>query len=216
MYDIILLDLDGTLTDPGVGITNSVKYALEKWDIKVEDRSELYKFIGPPLVDSFKKYYGFSDEESLKALKYYREYFSVKGLFENEKYEGIDAFLENLKKNGKSIVLATAKPEKYAVQILKHFGIYEYFDFIAAATMDETRNKKADVIEYAIKSFGIKDISKAIMVGDREDDILGAKKFGMDSLGVLYGYGSREELETAGATYVAENPADVEKRCVLF
>ena len=213
MYDIILLDLDGTLTDPGVGITNSVKYALEKWDIKVEDRSELYKFIGPPLVDSFSKFYGFSEEDSLKALKYYREYFSVKGIFENEKFAGTDGLLKKLKENGKNVLLATSKPEKYAVEILKYFGIYEYFDFIAAATMDEKRNKKDDVIEYAIKNFGIEDISKALMVGDRKDDILGAKKFGMDSLGVLYGYGSLDELKNAGATYIAETMEDVCKIC---
>ena len=171
MYNIILLDLDGTLTDPGIGITNSVKYALEKWNIKVEDRSELYKFIGPPLVDAFQEYYGFSEEKGKKALAFYREYFSEKGLFENELYEGTMAFLETLKAMGKSIVLATSKPEKYAVKILKHFGIHDYFDFISGATMDETRNKKEDVIEYAIENFGIKDVTKALMVGDRKHDV---------------------------------------------
>lgn len=211
MYDIVLFDLDGTLTDPGIGITNSVMHALKHFGITVNDRSELYKFIGPPLLDAFSSYFGFTKEQSEEALRVYREYFSVNGLFENEIYDGIIPLLDNLKKRNKKILLATAKPELYATKILKHFDIFDYFDFVAGASMDESRNKKEDVILYAIENFGIKDTSKCIMIGDREHDILGAKKFSMDSIGVLYGYGSREELTDAGASFIVENVCDIIK-----
>jgi phosphoglycolate phosphatase len=209
MYDIILFDLDGTLTDPGIGITNSVAHALAHWNIEVKDRAELYKFIGPPLSDSFMRYYGFTEEDAIHAIAVYREYFSVKGLYENEVYPGIPELLESLKAQGKTVVLATSKPEKFAVEILRHFGLYDYFDIIAGASMDESRNKKADVIAYAISQMKNPDLSRMIMIGDREHDILGAKQIGIDSIGVLYGYGDRAEHEKAGATYIAERVEDI-------
>jgi len=209
MYQYIFFDLDGTLTDPGIGITNSVAYALKKWNIEVADRSELYCFIGPPLVDSFMKYYGFSKEDALKAVEYYREYFSVKGIFENTIFDGTAKLLADLKAAGKKIVLATSKPQHYAEIILKHFEIDQYFDVVAGATMDERRSKKTDVILYALDQCQIEDKSQVVMVGDREHDIHGANNAGLDSIGVLCGYGDREELETAGATYVVENIEDV-------
>ena len=209
MYDIILFDLDGTLTDPGIGITNSVAHALAHWNIEVKDRAELYKFIGPPLSDSFMRYYGFSEEDAIHAIAVYREYFSVKGLYENEVYPGIPEMLQSLKDAGKTVVLATSKPEGFAVEILRHFGLYDYFDIIAGASMDESRNKKADVIAYAISQMKNPDLSRMIMIGDREHDILGAKQIGIDSIGVLYGYGDRAEHEKAGATYIAEKVKDI-------
>ena len=209
MYDIILFDLDGTLTDPGIGITNSVAHALAHWNIEVKDRAELYKFIGPPLSDSFMRYYGFSEEDAIHAIAVYREYFSVKGLYENEVYPGIPELLSALKAAGKTVVLATSKPEGFAVEILRHFGLYDYFDIIAGASMDESRNKKADVIAYAISQMKNPDLSRMIMIGDREHDILGAKQIGIDSIGVLYGYGDRAEHEKAGATYIAEKVKDI-------
>ena len=211
MYDIVLFDLDGTLTDPGLGITNSVAYALKKWNIEVADRTTLYKFIGPPLSDSFKRYYGFSEEDSLKAIEYYREYFRDKGIFENEVYEGVVDLLETLRAQGKKVVLATSKPEGFAKTILEHFQLAKYFDFVAGASMDESRNKKGAVIAYALESCGITDKSAVVMVGDREHDVLGAKENDLDSIGVLFGYGSREELEAAGATYIAETVSDILK-----
>ena len=211
MYNTILFDLDGTLTDPGIGITNSVAYALDKWGINVNDRVELYKFIGPPLVESFEKYYGFSHDDALLALKYYREYFSEKGLFENEVYDGIVELLEDLKAQGKRLIVATSKPEVYSKRILEHFDLYKYFDFLAGATFDEKRVKKNDVIAYAIESCGIDDLSRVVMIGDREHDVLGSACFGIDSIGVLWGYGSREELNAAGATYIAEKVEDIRK-----
>ena len=209
MYQYIFFDLDGTLTDPGIGITNSVMYALKKWNIEVADRSELYKFIGPPLVDSFEKYYGFSKEEAEQAVVYYREYFREKGLYENTIYDGSEKLLSDLKASGKKVVLATSKPQEFAEIILKHFQIDCYFDVVAGATMDGTRSKKTDVILYALATCGIEDKSQVVMVGDREHDIIGAKNAGLDSIGVLCGYGDREELETAGATHVVEKIEDV-------
>ena len=211
MYKYILFDLDGTLTDPGIGITNSVMYALKKFNIDVEDRATLYKFIGPPLLESFEKYYGFSKEESELALTYYREYFKPKGLYENEVYEGIEAVLTELKSRKKVLIVATSKPEAFAVEILQHFHLDRYFDFIAGATMDEKRTKKADVIAYALEQCKITDKASAIMIGDREHDVLGAKQVGLDSVGVLYGYGNYEELKNAGATYIVENPEEILK-----
>ena len=211
MYDILLFDLDGTLTDPGEGITNSVAYALNKFGITVEDRKELYNFIGPPLIDSFMKYYNMSYEDGLKAVEYYREYFSVTGIFENTMFDGIPELLDNIKKSGRKISLATSKPEQYAVRILEHFDLTKYFDFVGAATMDETRSKKADVITYTLNKLNVTDKSKVVMIGDRHHDIEGANQNGLDSIGVLFGYGDRQELETAGATYIAENIDDIIK-----
>lgn len=211
MYQHILFDLDGTLTDPGIGITNSVMYALKKFQIEVEDRTTLFKFIGPPLKASFEKYYGFSKEESELALQYYREYFKPKGLYENQVYKGVRELLTELKSRNKTLILATSKPEEYAIEILRHFDLYKYFDFVAGATMDSSRVKKADVILYALQSYGISDLSSVIMIGDREHDILGAKQVGLDSIGVLYGYGDYEELKGAGATYIAEDTEDILK-----
>ena len=210
-YDYLLFDLDGTLTDPGEGITNSVAYALEKWGIEVKDRRELYTFIGPPLSASFKKYYGFSEEDALKSVEYYREYFRDRGIFENKVYEGVSDLLGALRKRGKKIILATSKPEQFARIILDHFNLTEYFDFIAGATMDESRNKKSDVIRYALEAYGICEKPRTLMIGDRDQDMTGATVNGLDSLGVLYGYGDREELEGAGATYIAESVEDILK-----
>lgn len=211
MYNTVLFDLDGTLTDPGEGITNSVAYALKKWNIQVEDRSTLYKFIGPPLQDSFTEYYGLSEEDSWKSVEYFREYFRDRGIFENVVYPGIPELLKTLKDSGRKVIVATSKPEHFAVQILEHFGLAQYFDFVAGASMDEVRVKKADIIDYALESCGITELSSVLMVGDREHDVFGAKKIGVDCIGVLFGYGSRQELTAAGATYIAETVEDILK-----
>lgn len=211
MYQYILFDLDGTLTDPGIGISNSVAYALEKYNISVEDRTELYKFIGPPLQDSFMEFYGFSEMESKRAVEYYREYFRDKGIFENEVYEGIPELLQTLKGSGKQVILATSKPEEFAIQILEHFNLIQYFDFVAGATMDGSRSEKADIIQYALEHCMIKDKSKVIMVGDRKHDIIGAAQNKLPAIGVLFGYGSEEELRSAGVKYLARTSFDILK-----
>lgn len=202
-YNVILFDLDGTLTDPGLGITNSVMYALNRYGIE-DKRENLYRFIGPPLKESFMKYYGFSEERAMEAVTVYREYFAPKGLYENTVYEGMESLLKALKKAGKTLFVATSKPEVFAKEILEHFGLSKYFSFIGGALMNETRLDKADVIDYVFKETGASK-ENALMVGDREHDILGAQKCDLDSVGVLYGYGSKEELQAAGATYIADS-----------
>ena len=211
MYDYFLFDLDGTLTDPAEGITNSVMYALKKWGIEVGAREELFCFIGPPLSASFKKYYGFSESDALKCVEYYREYFRDNGIFENKVYDGISELLQKLKTDGKIIILATSKPEKFAKRILEHFDLSKYFDYVAGASMNESRNKKEDIIRYALSMANVTDLSRAVMIGDREQDIMGAKINSLDSIGVLYGYGDREELEGAGATYIVDGVNDILK-----
>jgi len=208
-FQYILFDLDGTLTDPAIGITNSIMYALNKYGIKINNRSELYCFIGPPLQKSFEKFFGFSVDEAKKAVEYYREYYRDKGIFENKVYDGIRELLQLIKERKKSVILATSKPEIFAKQILEHFQLSRYFDFIAGSELDGRRVNKDEVIRYALDSCSISDLSKAIMIGDREYDIIGAKKQGIKSIGVLYGYGNRSELENAGADYILESVAEL-------
>lgn len=209
MYNYLLFDLDGTLTDSGAGIMNSVLYALKKFNIQVEDRTQLYAFIGPPLAESFQKFYHFSQEQALQAVCYYREYFSEKGMFENKVISGIDTLLNELKDAGKKLIVATSKPEKYTIKILEHFNLISYFQFVAGATMDETRNTKTSVIAYALDHINIVSKKEVVMIGDRKHDIEGAKDNNIDSIGVLFGYGSRKELEQAGADYIVENVAEL-------
>lgn len=208
-YDIILFDLDGTLTDPGIGITNSVKYALEKYNIHVENREELYKFIGPPLMDSFQTFFGFTEEDAEQAVAYYREYYREKGIFENYVYPGMDSLLSRLKAAEKTLLVATSKPEEFAIQILERFQLAKYFTIIAGSSMDRSRNRKVDVIKYALERCGNDNNECILMIGDRKYDIYGAKEIGIASAGVLFGYGSREELEAAGADYILSCVEDI-------
>lgn len=212
-YKYILFDLDGTLTDPKVGITKAVAYALKDFDIDVENLDDLCKFIGPPLKDSFMEYYGFSKEDSDTAIKKYREYFSVKGLYENIVYDGIKEVLQNLKDNKKTLILATSKPKIFALKILEHFHLLKYFDFVSGAELDGTRDKKGDVIAYALAENHITDLSSVLMIGDRKHDIIGAKENYIDSMGVLYGYGNKEEFQKAGADYIVSTVKEIS--CVL-
>lgn len=210
-YDYILFDLDGTLTDPGEGITNSVMYALSKFGITVSDRRDLYPFVGPPLADAFGTFYGFSRESAALAVEYYREYYRDRGVYENLLYDGVPELLENLKSAGLKILLATSKPEFFAGIVLRHFAVDKYFDFIGGSNLDGSRTKKAEVIEHTLASAKISDRSHAVMVGDREHDVLGARQTGLSSVGVTYGYGSRAELEAAGAGFIAGGLPELEK-----
>lgn len=210
MFEYALFDLDGTLTDPALGITNSIMYALDKMGREIPPRESLYSFIGPPLVQSFQSL-GMTKDEAETALRTYREYFSVNGLFENKVYDGIPEALENLLNAGVKIILATSKPELYAAQILEHFSLDKYFTSVCGASMDEKRVYKADVIKYALDTNGISDKSKVIMIGDRLHDIIGAAKNGLPSIGVLWGYGSREELTEAGADNIADSIPEMVK-----
>ena len=201
-YDYILFDLDGTLTDSGPGIMNGFEYALGKMGIDIPDRSSLRKFVGPPLGDSFEKTLGFSPEDAAKGIAFYREYYADKGVYENDVYPGVFELLDKLKASGKKMIVATTKAELMANVVMDHFGLRKYFDLMVASNNTDRKNK-IDVLKYAIENGGV-DIEKAVMIGDRFYDVTGASHFGIDSVGVLYGYGSRQELEDAGATYIAE------------
>jgi len=203
-YTNILFDLDGTLTDPKTGITKSVAYALKSFNIDVKDLDSLCRFIGPPLRVSFRDYYGFSEKDCVKAVEKYREYFRETGLFENKVYPGIENLLKNLKQSGRNLFVATSKPTVFAVRIIEHFNLLQYFDYVAGSELDGSRDSKSDVIKYALQENGLTDLTNVVMVGDREHDVIGAKENNIDVIGVLYGYGDRTELEKAGATYIVE------------
>ncbi len=205
MSKYILFDLDGTLTDPFDGITNSVIYALKKFGIEESDRDKLKSFIGPPLYKSFMEEYGFCRDDGFKAVNYYREYYSERGIFENVLYSGIEETLSNLSSEGKSLFVATSKPTVFAQKILRHFDIAKYFTLVAGATLDSTLVEKADIINYALEKSKA-DRAECVMVGDRMHDIYGAKANAIKSVGVLYGYGSFKELTGAGADAIAETP----------
>lgn len=208
--EYILFDLDGTITDSSDGIINSTRYALRKFGIEEYDIKKLYKFIGPPLIDVFMEYYGFSREKAIKAVKHYREYYTEKGIFENRLYSGIKELLKELSKNGKKVILATSKPEKFAKEILKHFEIDKYFCFVGGATMDEKRSEKEEVLDYILKECKISP-HNAVMIGDRKFDIIGAHAFGIEAVGVLYGFGSEEELKDYKADHIAASPEELKK-----
>ena len=196
MAKYILFDLDGTLTDSGLGIVNCVKYALDKLNVSYVGK-DLNKFVGPPLVESFKEEFNFSQKQAEKGVEIYRERFKDIGIFENVLYDGVEECLKTLKKNGKKIILATSKPEVFAKRILEHFKIDCYFDFVVGSLLNHTRDDKAEVIEYAVKEFNV-NVSDAVMVGDRKFDALGAAKNNLSAVGVLWGYGSEKELLEAG------------------
>lgn len=195
-YKHFLFDLDGTLTDPALGITNSILYAMEKFGLEKVAREKLYCFIGPPLLDMFCSQFGVSREESQTMLTLYREYFSTKGLFENKVYDGVAETLAALKERGARLYLASSKPEIFVKQILAHFKLDQYFTFIGGSTMEETRTKKEDVIAYVMEE-GKVPKEGALMVGDRLYDIEGAHANGIAAAGVLFGYGNRKELKDA-------------------
>ena len=202
MFEYIFFDLDGTLTDSEPGIVNAALYTLEKYNISVNEKEELRKFIGPPLQDSFSTDYGFNEEEVEEAIATFREYYAEKGIFENEVYPGITEVLEELKNRGKKLVVATSKPEVFTIRVLEHFDLLKYFDYIGAATLDDSKIKKGEIIKEALDTLNISDLSKVVMVGDRKHDIKGASVNGISSVGVMWGYGSIEEFEKHNATYI--------------
>ncbi len=209
MIRYALFDLDGTLTDPAEGITNSIMYALRKLGIDPPERKTLLEFIGPPLIPMFKKRFGFDDDTAKLALKYYREHFAPTGVFENEIYPGIPELLQELHEKGIVILLATSKPEEFASRILEHFGIAKYFSAICGNTLEEARPTKAEVVAYVKSLYPEISRENALMIGDRHHDVDGAAENGLDTVGVLYGYGTREEL--SGAKHIAEDIGTLKK-----
>lgn len=210
----ILFDLDGTLTDPMMGITKSVRYALNYYGISVNDLNDLLPFIGPPLRDSFKEFYGFDANKANEAVIKYREYFATKGIFDNKVYKGIPECLQTLKDAGKILLIATSKPEKFAKQITEYFDLAKYFDFVGGSEFNG-REKKADVINYVLTENQI-NVDDAIMVGDRKHDIIGAHDNDIPCVGVLYGYGSLDELSANHADYIVETVASLTDRLLAI
>ncbi|MBP3392520.1 MAG: HAD-IA family hydrolase [Clostridia bacterium] len=210
-YSTILFDLDGTLTDPGLGITNGILYALDKMGIEKPPRAELYDFIGPPLKATLMERFHLDAQGGTDALRYYREFYSTVGLFENEVYPGIPELLQKLREAGKTLIVATSKPEIYTKRILERFELAEYFHFVAGCTLEEERLHKDEVIAYAIDQCGLAGKeAEIVMIGDRKYDMEGAKVNNLSRIGVTYGYGSKEELEKAGADATADTAKELE------
>lgn len=206
---VALWDLDGTIARSEEGIFNSIIYAAEKMGLPSPDRSALRPFIGPPLQYSFEKYFGLSAAEGAKAVTFYREYYSVKGIFECGIYPGVEKALSKLRSAGVTVALATSKPEIYAERILKRFGLSEYFNAVYGADMTPQSSDKSAVVARALKGCAVSDKSRAAMAGDKSHDVIGAKNNGIVCVGALYGYGGRKELEESGADYLAESPEEV-------
>lgn len=203
MYETILFDLDGTISDPKIGITKSVQYALKYFDIHISDPEELTFFIGPPLKDNLMETYGFSEKETTRAIEYFREYFRERGKFENVLYPGMEETLKELKKRGRILAVATSKPTVFAEEILDYFKVSQYFSVIAGSNLDNTRTDKTEVVEYVLKKLPESDRQNTIMIGDRKHDIIGAKNNQIKSIGVLYGYGGKDELNKIKPDYIA-------------
>jgi len=210
-YDVIAFDLDGTLTNPEKGLVAGFRYAFDKLGIKYESPESLKRFIGPPLFDEWKRSFGLSDAECTEALRVFREFYDVYGWRENEPYPKIVEMLAELRASGKKLVVATSKPERVANKVLNYFDLAKYFDFISTATLDKSRDKKCEVLEYALNSIGSPDKAKCVLVGDRKYDAEGAEIVGVDSIAVLYGHGSAAEISSAGFTYIAESVSDILK-----
>lgn len=203
-FDTLLFDLDGTLTDSTEGIVRCLEYALERMGFDIpEDKN---KFLGPPLYRSFAEFCGMNEEQVNEAVRIFRERYSTVGLFENRVYEGVPEMLKRLRDGGKRIMVATSKPEVYAVRIFDRFGLSQFFEIVGGANINGTRNDKYEVIEYVLEKAGISDRSSVLMIGDRRQDVLGAHKTGLKCMGILWGFGSIEELTEAGADFIAETP----------
>lgn len=207
-YTHVFFDLDGTLSDSQTGIINAIRYALRSQNLPT-DIGDARRFLGPPLIDSMQNYLGHDRETAVVLVKQFREYYGSKGLFENTLYDGIQELLESLNNSGVRCILATSKGEPFALRILEHFGIRDLFSFVAAAALDGSRDAKADVLRHALNNTDLHNPAQAIMIGDRKHDVIGAHAVGLQCAAVLYGYGSREELENAGADHIIPTVADL-------
>ncbi len=207
-YDTLLFDLDGTLTDSAEGIISCVQYSAEKMGKKEDDREALKVFIGPPLSHMFHAYFGFEGEEIERAVAYYRERYTPVGIYENKVYDGVEEALKYLKAQGKKLAVATSKPEKFAKRIIEHFRLAPYFDAVYGADFEGIRSDKTEVIRYALRELKASDKKKVLMIGDRKYDVEGAHEADIACMGVLYGYGSRQELSEAGADFIIETPQE--------
>lgn len=223
MYQYILFDLDGTLTDPKLGITGCVQYALRKLGMEAPDANALEPFIGPPLMDSFREFCGLDEEKGAQAVAYYRERYAVDGLFENEAYPGIVQMLIRLQQAGCHLAVASSKPEVFVKKILEHFGMLSCFEVVVGSGLDGSRVRKEEVLEEALRQLlgervPAKETSAyaegVVMVGDRKFDIQGAKAYGIASVGVAYGYAAEGELEEAGADRIVKTVQELEEALI--
>ena len=208
-YKYLLWDLDGTIVNTFEGITKSFAYALDSFGIKVNDLNELSCVIGPPLLDAFIDFYGFSEEDAHKGVEKYRERYNNTYVGESALYDGIKETIQNLSRLGYKHVLATAKPQHFAEGLLSHYGLIDEFHLVVGATLDKSRNNKIKVLEHIISTLGESDMSKMVMIGDREFDLLGADHFGIEAIGVLYGFGSYEELSSSPNIFLAKDAKDL-------
>lgn len=208
-YDIIAFDLDGTLSNPENGLIEAYLYAFERMGIQdYGTREQLRRYIGPPIYDEWRRDFSLNEEDGHKIIAYFREYYEIYGWWDNKLYDGIVELLVKLREAGKTVILATSKPERTANRVVRHFGVDKYFHFIGAS-IDHVRDKKHQVLDYALRSVGCADRSRAVMIGDRKYDAEGAKICGIDAIGVLWGHGSSEELSAAGFKYIAKNTDEV-------
>ncbi|MDO4679352.1 MAG: HAD-IA family hydrolase [Eubacteriales bacterium] len=210
MYKAILFDLDGTLTESGEGITKSVQYALEKLGKPEENLEALKVFVGPPLMEQFMKYADLDEETARRAVEIYRERYSTIGIFENRPYPGVAHMLEELKKKGYLLAVASSKPEYFVKKILAHFDLEKYFDEAVGSEMSGSRTNKTEVIEETLRRLHLENHrEQVLMVGDKEHDVLGARKAGLECLAVSYGYGTMEELTEARPLQIAASADEV-------
>jgi len=210
-YKVVLFDLDGTLSDPKIGITKSVQYALQKAGVMVNDLDELEPFIGPPLQVSFQEIYGFNDTQITQAIRYYRERFTERGMFENKLYEDIPALLAHLKQQGYILTIATSKPTVFAEQIVKYFQLESYFDLVIGSHLDGSCSDKSEIIAEVLQQLDSYPKDQFIMIGDRKYDLIGARENQIDAIGVTYGFGSLEELKNEEPTYIVDHVNDLLK-----
>lgn len=209
-YTHLFLDLDGTLSDSAPGILRSAQYALEAFGIHVDNLDDLLCFVGPPLEESFQEFYHLTPSQADEAVKVYRRRYEKIGVYENALYPGIPQFLDKARQAGKVLMVATSKPQRMADLVLSHFGIADRFAFVGGRE-DSSRRTKEEVIRYVMKENGLTRTEDIVMIGDRKHDVLGAKAVGLDSVGVLYGYGSRDEFQAAGATYIVDTLKELEE-----
>ena len=217
-YDVIAFDLDGTLSDPARGLIQGFVYCFKKLGIPYETEEELRKYIGPSLYEEWQEDFGFTPDEANNAIEIFREYYNIYGWWDNDLYEGIPEMLSALKSAGKKVVLATSKPLDTAKSILKLFGLSKYFDFVGGATSHQN-DQKWQVLNWSLSSVGVdlndpEQLAKCVLVGDRKYDAEGAKICGIDSFGVLYGHGTKEELEASGFTALIDTVADISKALI--
>lgn len=210
-YDVIIFDLDGTLSNSGEGIMKSVQYALDKLNIKEENLENLKHFVGPPMKIEFMKSYGFTEEQAIEAVRIYRERYTPIGIYETSLYDGIPELLDKLKEAGKIIAIATSKPQPMAEEVLRYLKIDRYFDFVMGADLMGGKQTKAEVLKALFEVLPIKEKSKMLMVGDTRYDVQGAKEVHIDCVGVSYGYGKKSEMLDGGAIAVTDTALELLK-----